>query len=198
MKARSYKIFSIIVVLAVCLYLPLVWTGQKVAYDAAMRKDYGFATSIWMPLAVLGYRDAQFNLGLSYAKGRGIEADISKALFWYRKAAENGEAPAQYNLAEHFRTGDGLEKDDKQALYWFQKAAEQKYQSAQNNLGMMFAEGKGTSKDLIEAAKWFNLAISNGSVSAVENLKRFEKEMSPEQLSKAKELANQWLLACSK
>jgi TPR repeat protein len=195
MMARSYRIFSILFVLAVFLYLPLIWAGQKAAYSAAMQNNYGLATSVWRPLALLGYADAQFNLGLSYSKGRGIETDTSKALYWYRKAAENGEAPAQFNLAEHLRIGDGIERDYKQALFWFRKAAEQKYQSAQNNLGMMYAEGNGATKDLVEAAKWFNLAISNGSVSSVENLKKFEKEMSQEQITKAKELANQWLLA---
>jgi TPR repeat protein len=130
---------------------------------------------------------------LSYAKGRGIEQNISKALYWYKRAAANGEVSAQYNLAEHLRTDDGIEQDYKMSLFWFRKAAEKNYQSAQNNLGMMYAEGNGAKKDLVEASKWFYLAIANGSESAKVNLEKFEKEMTAEQIAEAKKAATQWL-----
>ena len=33
-----------------------------------------------------------------YDKGRGVEQDDEQAVFWYRKAAEQGNARAQCNL----------------------------------------------------------------------------------------------------
>ena len=38
------------------------------------------------------------NLGRMYANGRGVEQDDEQAVFWYRKAAEQGHASAQFNL----------------------------------------------------------------------------------------------------
>jgi len=37
---------------------------------------------------------AQFNLALLYENGEGIEQNLEKALYWYQKAAENGDAKA--------------------------------------------------------------------------------------------------------
>jgi TPR repeat protein len=42
-----------------------------------------------------GNAEAQFNLGLMYAKGRGIDQDYAKARAWYEKAAAQGFPPAQ-------------------------------------------------------------------------------------------------------
>ena len=38
------------------------------------------------------------NLGYMYAKGLGVPQDYSKALYWYKKAAEQGSATAEANL----------------------------------------------------------------------------------------------------
>ena len=43
---------------------------------------------------------AQFNLGKMYANGRRVEQDDEQAVFWYRKAAEQGYAEAQENLTK--------------------------------------------------------------------------------------------------
>ena len=45
-----------------------------------------------------GSADAQFELAENYEYGQGIAKDAKKAVFWYRKAAEQGFAEAQYNL----------------------------------------------------------------------------------------------------
>ena len=45
-----------------------------------------------------GYATAQFNLGCSYEKGEGIDKDRQKALYWYGKAARQGDADAQARL----------------------------------------------------------------------------------------------------
>ena len=41
---------------------------------------------------------AQFNLGCSYEKGEGIDKDREKSLYWYGKAARQGDADAQARL----------------------------------------------------------------------------------------------------
>lgn len=42
---------------------------------------------------------AQYNVGLIYANGKGVQKDLAKAKKWYEKAAKQGNGPAQYNLA---------------------------------------------------------------------------------------------------
>jgi TPR repeat protein len=43
--------------------------------------------------------------------------DAKQAVYWYKKAAEQGYAGAQYNLGFMYVNGKGVLKDDKQAVY---------------------------------------------------------------------------------
>ena len=66
---------------------------------------------------------AQYNLGLMYAKGEGVDQNDAEALKWFRLAAEQGSAVAQYNLGIMYRDGRGIPQDYVQAYVWFSLAA---------------------------------------------------------------------------
>ena len=55
------------------------------AYD---NKDYATARMEWQPLAEQGNVAAQFNMGILYRNGLGVEKDPGLAARWYRKAAD--------------------------------------------------------------------------------------------------------------
>ena len=69
--------------------------------------------------------EAQNNLGYAYEKGEGVEQDYAQAVFWYRKAAEQGYAMAQNNMGIMYDNGRGVDQDYDQAVNWYRKAAEQ-------------------------------------------------------------------------
>ncbi|MAF96509.1 MAG: hypothetical protein CMM60_12240 [Rhodospirillaceae bacterium] len=66
---------------------------------------------------------AQFNLGLMYYKGRGTARDYTKAVHWWRRAAEQDFAEALNNLGMMYGNGQGVAQDDVQAHKWFDLAA---------------------------------------------------------------------------
>ena len=68
------------------------------------RGDYAMALREFRPLAEQGYAGAQNNLGLMYARGRGVPQDYAAAVKWYRKAAEQGYVEAQHNLGFNYGT----------------------------------------------------------------------------------------------
>ena len=82
-------------------------------------------------LANQGDAEAQYELALMYAKGRGVPQDFTKAAGWYRKAAEQGDAKAQHNLGCCYELGKGVRKNLTKAVAWFRKAAEQGYADAE-------------------------------------------------------------------
>ena len=84
--------------------------------------------------AAQGLAQAQYNLGLMYAEGRGVQRDDVQAVAWYQKAAAQGFAQAQNNLGLMYAEGRGVQRDDVQAVAWLQKAAAQGFAQAQNNL----------------------------------------------------------------
>jgi TPR repeat protein len=68
-------------------------------------------------------------------------------VYWYRKAAEQGNAGAQNNLGDCFYAGRGVAQDYSQAAYWFGKAAEQGDAMAQYNLGSYYFNGHGVAQE---------------------------------------------------
>jgi len=84
--------------------------------------------------------------------------EYENAVRYFRKAAEQGDAPAQNNLGVCYENGKGVEKDVYEAVKWYRKAAEQRYVLAQYNLGVCYANGAGVGKDMDEAVKWIRKA----------------------------------------
>jgi len=113
---------------------------------------------------------AQFNLGVCYAKGEGVEKDLKKAVEWFTSAAEQGDVDAQARLGFCYDKGEGVEKDLKKAAEWYKRAAEQGHAVAQNNLGVCYDQGKGVERDLKKAAEWYKRAGEQGHAVAQNNL----------------------------
>jgi hypothetical protein len=132
------------------------------AVDAHARGDYAKALRLIRPLANDGDASAQFNLGLMYATGQGVQQDNAAAALWFRKAAEQGYAFAQSNLGTLYLYGRGVTQDDTEAVMWFRKAADQGDAVAEFLLGNQYANGKGVPQDYSEAMIWFQRAAEQG------------------------------------
>lgn len=133
-----------------------------------------------------GYSIAQNNLGYMYANGAiewpqyglgdtndnssRVPLDYKKAVYWYRKAAAQGNAEAQNNLGVMYADSRGVNEDSKQAFDWYHKAAKQGYAIAQFNLGVMYANGRGVNKNGKQAVHWYRKAAVQNYVSAQFNL----------------------------
>lgn len=133
------------------------------AYEAG---DYATALREWKPLAETGMARAQYNLGVIYDNGLGVEQDYEEAVRWYRLAAEQGYASAQYNLGVFFDSGLGVVQDYEEAVRWYRLAAEQGDAGAQYGLGVMHANGLGVEQDYVEAVRLYRLAAEQGEASA--------------------------------
>jgi len=94
------------------------------AVDSAISGDYAKAFSYWMPLAKAGNGPAQFNIALMYHGGIYVTANEKVALYWYRRAAENGVREAQEYLAVGYREAwFGLPRNPAKAAYWESRLA---------------------------------------------------------------------------
>jgi hypothetical protein len=72
--------------------------------------------------------------GDDYFLGRRVDRDYTKALSWYRIAAEQGYAAAMNNLGIMYENGLGVEKNQGNAINWYRKAAQLGDQRARDNL----------------------------------------------------------------
>lgn len=104
----------------------------------------------------------QNKLGRNYQNGIGVSQNYKKAVYWYRKAADQGYADGQNNMGWMYQKGLGVKKDLGRALYWYRKAADQGYSIARYNVGTMYMKGTGIGKDPARAVTWFLNAADQG------------------------------------
>jgi len=75
-------------VLASAFAAPVAAGTFEDAVDAHARGDHAKTLRLIRPLANNGDASAQFNLGLMYMTGQGVQQDSAAAALWFRKAAD--------------------------------------------------------------------------------------------------------------
>jgi hypothetical protein len=144
-----------------------------------------------------------------FLKGRGVPQDNKDALAWFRKAATQGDINGQMNLGMMCAEGCGMPVDLAQAYFWIaiaggggaegalssllavqSRMTRPQRTAAQRSVGLAYAEGKDVPKDVFRAYVWLLLAAEDGDLTSSQELLRIEKEITPQQASKARELSN--------
>jgi TPR repeat protein len=173
--------------------------GHLYAHGQGARKNIREALKWYYRAALQHLPEAEYNLGTMFELGKGVRKNYNIAYTWYSRAAEQGHANAQYGLATLLEQGLGTPKNIYAAAAWYEKAAEQRHTQAELHLGSMYASGEAFKKDPVEAYKWFYLASASNRDEPIEvvrevNLAReaIAQELTEEQLTKAKALANEW------
>ncbi len=156
--------------LLILINLPTVAGPLEDGAQAYKVGNYQQALRLWKPLAEQGNADAQYNLGLLYMNGKGVEKNDRQALFYFLDAARQGHAEAQFNAGLLFATGRGITRTDRDAFMWWERAAKQGLIAAKYNLGFMYAYGRGTGVDYEKAISLWNEAADAGYAEAIDAL----------------------------
>ena len=96
--------------------------------------------------------------------------DYEKAITWYRKAAEKGNARAQNIMGNRYFNGKCVEQNYVEAVKWYRKSAMQGYDAAKRNLGICYGQGKGVGLDYAKAFEWYTKAAEQGYAIAQSDL----------------------------
>jgi TPR repeat protein len=124
-------------------------------YFYELQKDLEKSFYWYQKSAENGNKFAQYNLGLYYQNGCGIEKDEIEAFKWYEKSAEQNNSDAQNYLGFFYKNGISIRKDLKKSFYWYQKSAENGNKIAQYNLGNFYRYGWEIEKDETKAQEWY-------------------------------------------
>jgi len=103
--------------------------------QAYQQGEFRRAFDAWSLGAYEGNAEAQYNMGVLYLEGKGVEQNIEQARAWFLEAAKQQHAEALYNLGHMSLSGLGVEKDVPAALSWWKRASEGGYAQAQFNYG---------------------------------------------------------------
>lgn len=106
-----------------------------------------------------GEAEAQNALGEAYYDGKGVTENLTEAVKWFTKAAEQENAKAEYNLGNCYYYGYGVYENYGEAEKWYTKAAEQGCAEAQNSLGYYYEINELNPKKAVE---WYTKAAEQG------------------------------------
>ncbi|QLF69871.1 SEL1-like repeat protein [Peteryoungia desertarenae] len=101
--------------------------------------NYERARTLLEEALAKGYTLAAVELGLLYDTGRGVEADLKKALELYQLAADAGWGVAYSNIGDLYRLGLGVEKDEARALELYNQAIAKGNEAALGRKALMLA-----------------------------------------------------------
>ena len=131
------------------------------------KRDMAEAIAHYDKAAAAGDGYAQYQLGLAFREGTGVEKDTAEAEKWFvqagkslHQAALRQDAEAQYFLSLLYRNGLGVVKDLQESGRWLQKAAEKGYPSAQVAYGRFLYE---ENKDTVGLLAWWEKAANQGN-----------------------------------
>ncbi len=113
---------------------------------------------------------AAYELGMRYAEGRGVPADMATAAVWFARAAEGGLASAQFRLGAMYEKGLGVKKNLTEACRLYLAAAAKGHATAMHNVAVLYTEGVDGKPDFAAAVEWFRKAAEHGIGDSQYNL----------------------------
>ena len=150
--------------------------GEKQPPENLKKPMFVFVANLYRRAAEHGNARGQYNLGVCYNDGIGVEQDDNEAIKWYRLSAEKGYSRAQHNLGICYYKGVGVEQDYLEAVKWLRKAAEQNLPESYAALGACYYFGEGVDANKEEAAKWLKKAADLGLADAQDVLKMLDTD----------------------
>jgi len=121
-----------------------------------------------------GYAKSQYMLGLIYAYGDLLTQSFEKAVFWLKKAADQGDTDAQYELGRLYLKGLGVEKNQKEAFRLISTSCENDKCCNEPGhlhlLGTMYANGLGCRQDYRAARSCFLQAAKLNDIESMVDL----------------------------
>lgn len=109
---------------------------------------------------------ADFELGLKYYHGEGVNQSYKEAFKYYMRSAEQGYEAAMCNIGLMYSRGYGVPQSYKEAAKWYGMAAEIDFPEALHNLGVLYCEGRGVQRDMDKAVElWYRAAVQGFELS---------------------------------
>ena len=139
-------------------------TASEVARgrDAYERADYAAAFKEWSAAAALGDPEASYRLGLLYARGHGVLANLADAAACYQRAAAQGHAEAQHQLSLLHLDGYRVNRWTSFAR-WYEAAAQRDSAAAEPNVHRRHVFGsKPNSYDVMAGLQTPGVCVAAG------------------------------------
>ena len=107
-----------------------------------------------------------FDIGTFFFEGVYVSKDLSKAIDYYSRSADQNYAEAQYKLGNIYSEEQSDLHDIRKAIHYYSLAANQNYAKAQYKLGNIYSEEQSDLHDIRKAIHYYSLAANQNYVEA--------------------------------
>ncbi|MCD6027034.1 MAG: Sel1 domain protein repeat-containing protein [Solimicrobium sp.] len=113
---------------------------------------------------------SQYELGVMFAQGIGVERNGKNAFLWSMAAYNQHHPDACTTLGDLFQQGHGVEKNVEFAIFYYREGAKRGSASACNNLGKLYLYGLGVEQNFQTAKLCFEEAVRSDYADAYNNI----------------------------
>jgi TPR repeat protein len=130
--------------------------------------------------------ELQYQIGMYHFNGDGVDTKMSKALEFFKKAADQGHAKSMLAIADfYFLIIHDNEEEEKRneikVFKWTKRAALKNSPEAQFKMGEFYRGGYAVKRNETKALKWYKLSAENDYADAQHALGRYYTRKSFEQ-----------------
>ena len=154
------------------------------AYEALAAEDYKTAVYYLSFFASNGDARSQYNIGIIYRDGLGVEKNSSAALAWFLLAAEQKHLLANYAVGLLLRDGPVDVQQPERAVYYLKEAGFLGHALAPLEIGNMYFSGNHVQKDRALAFVWWSLSAERNAPGAQANIAALTDSLSAEEMTK--------------
>ena len=158
--------------------------------NAELRSDPAEAAKWWRRAAGAGHTDAQRELALLYASGRGVPQSFQEATRLFFLAASKGDVESQFQLGMLLKSGRGGQMSIETGMEWLVRAAKGDHHRAQLALARAYLEGEWVERDHDQGVAWLRRAVDADHPPAIYYLATLydAAELIPDDPSEARRL----------
>ena len=132
--------------------------------------DYAGAARLFKKASDLNDGEAMLNYGFLFKNGQGVEKDISVAVQYYKKSADQGFPRGLNAYGVALESGwVNNEPNEVEAVRYYTRSAEAGCPAGMRNLGFMYRDGKGVEQNDETAASYFKKAAKLNDDDAMMN-----------------------------
>jgi TPR repeat protein len=154
----------------------MVLLGGLILQDPLESPKYPIAVSLLRRAVAQDSVDAEYNLGVCFRRGLGVNVDSKAAEQHYRLAAQREHVSAQLALGDLIAERAISDGSWAEAADWYRRAAKAGNPSAMVQLAGFLETGRGVTKDMSEAFELYRRAAAAGNEVARSAIQRLEAQ----------------------
>ena len=179
---RTATCFVIVILFYFCSSLSLKAGDYEKAFEALEKGDYKTAAFYLSFFASNGDTVAQYNMGLLYRDGLGVEKNPTVALSWFYLAAQQQHMLSNYAIAKLMDRHKNLTDKKGRKLHFLKEAAFLGHAIAPLEIGNFYYLRQETPYDLVRAMVWWILSSDRNAPGAVETISSISPKLNQNQM----------------